>query len=111
MLQIYLILVSYFDSPFHYHCVRNFFLFVLMHHRYYFKEEAKQETFDEEEMNAENFGEHYSSRNGNCCNQLLVIATVVIFVAKLEYDVGPGSNDGFSAFWVAFPLLFFPVSK
>uniref|UniRef100_A0A7S2LIA3 J domain-containing protein n=1 Tax=Leptocylindrus danicus TaxID=163516 RepID=A0A7S2LIA3_9STRA len=72
-------------------------------------EEAKQDSSEEKEMNEENFGEQYSSRSGNCCNQLLIIATAIIFVAKLEYDEGPGSNDGFSAFWVAFPLLFLPA--
>jgi len=104
--QIYLIQVS------SYNFLHTFIIstrsFISQYH-FNLKEEAKQDSSEEKEMNEENFGEQYSSRSGNCCNQLLIIATAIIFVAKLEYDNGPGSNDGFSAFWVAFPLLFLPA--
>lgn len=69
-------------------------------------EEVKSEN---ENMNANTSYIENGSRSSGVCSQLLMLATLLIFCAKLQHDQDNSDNESFSAFWIAVPLLFFPA--
>lgn len=72
-------------------------------------EEAKSDTYAEED-NPSRYFVQGSSNSPGLCLQVLVIATTLIFCAKLDHDQKSTDDTSFSSFWIAVPLLFFPVS-
>ena len=73
-------------------------------------EEAKTESEVEDDKANVYLQQSSANNSPGICLQILVIATTLIFCAKLQHDEDSSDDDSFSSFWIAFPLLFFPVS-